>query len=74
MASAVLSQLPALTPQLERIAGELAEALRDSHVRVRRAARGRQAGTLGVAGLSVFPQLPVDVLGVYVYLPAGGAR
>ncbi len=73
MASAVLSQLDTLTPALQRTATELAEQLREAHVRVRRAARGRQAGALGVAGLSVSPQLPVDVLGVYVYLPTGGA-
>ncbi|MGH3907332.1 MAG: helicase-related protein [Pseudonocardiaceae bacterium] len=74
MAAAVLTQLSALTPHLEPIAGELATTLRDSHVRVRRAARGRQAGALGVAGLTVSAQLPVDVLGVYVYLPVGGTR
>ena len=50
------------------------DSLREAHVRVRRAARGRQAGVLGVAGLTVAPQLPVDVLGVYVYLPVGGQR
>ncbi|MDQ3150757.1 MAG: hypothetical protein M3R63_03230, partial [Actinomycetota bacterium] len=62
-----------VTPELERTASELADELREAHVRVRRAARGRHAGALGIAGLSVSPQLPVDVLGVYVYLPAAGA-
>lgn len=74
MADAVLTRLDALTPRLEETAAELAEALRKAHVRVRRAARGRQAGVLGVAGLTVIAQLPVDVLGVYVYLPIRGAR
>ena len=55
----------------EETAAELAGSLREAHVRVRRAARGRQAGVLGVAGLTVTAQLPVDVLGVYVYLPNG---
>ncbi len=74
MADAVLTRLDALTPRLESTAVELAESLREAHVRVRRAARGRQAGVLGVAGLTVTPQLPVDVLGVYVYLPIGGQQ
>lgn len=74
MADAVLTRLDALTPRLEETAAELAGSLREAHVRVRRAARGRQAGVLGVAGLTVTAQLPVDVLGVYVYLPSGGAR
>lgn len=74
MADAVLTRLDVLTPRLEESAAELAESLREAHVRVRRAARGRQAGVLGVAGLTVTAQLPVDVLGVYVYLPIGGAR
>jgi len=40
---------------------------------VRVAARGDRAGGLTVRGLSVRAQLPPDVLGVYVYRPAGGA-
>jgi superfamily II DNA or RNA helicase len=71
MASAVLSRLDGLTPHLERTAGELAESLREAHVRVRRAARGSQTGVLSVQGLTVAAQLPVDVLGVYAYLPLG---
>ncbi|MGH7748851.1 MAG: helicase, partial [Candidatus Dormibacteria bacterium] len=73
IASAVLSRVAGLTPHLEQVAAELAESLREAHVRVRRAARGSQAGALTVQGLAVAPQLPVDVLGVYVYLPVGGA-
>ncbi|HUZ57085.1 MAG TPA: helicase, partial [Streptosporangiaceae bacterium] len=68
----VLDALPAaITPHLERFAGELAGSLRDSHVRVRTAARGERAGDLGIRGLTVRPQLPVDVLGVYLYRPGG---
>lgn len=74
MARAALSLLDGLTPHLETTAAELGESLREAHVRVRRAARGRQAGVLGVAGLTVTPQLPVDVLGVHLYLPNGGIR
>ena len=52
-----------LRPRLEQEAAQRAEALRESHQRVRQAAR--------MKGLSyhVAPQLPVDVLGIYVYLP-----
>ena len=31
-------------------------------------------GQLGIRGLTVEPNLPVDVLGVYVYSPAGGTK
>jgi hypothetical protein len=60
----------ALQPYLEREAHRRAEALREAHCRVRTAARWR-----GVHD-TVKPQLPLDVLGIYVYLPvvAEGAR
>ena len=67
----VLGAMPAITGHLDRFAHELAESLRDAHVRVRTAARGDRAGALSIRGLSVEPQLPVDVLGVYLYQPAG---
>jgi len=52
-----------LRPDLDRIAVERAAQLADAHRRVRRAA--------GSGGrVKVIPHLPVDVLGVYVYLPA----
>ena len=71
----VLDSLPALTTTLEDEAGRVAEALREAHVRVRRAARGAEtAGGLGVRGLAVEPQLPVDILGVYAYRPDGATR
>jgi superfamily II DNA or RNA helicase len=70
----VLAALPAaLGPHLERFAHELADELRDAHARVRTTARGERAGDLTVRGLTVQPQLPVDVLGVYLYQP-GGSR
>ena len=70
----VLAALPAaLGPHLERFARDLAGELRDAHARVRTAARGERAGDLTVRGLTVQPQLPVDVLGVYLYQP-GGSR
>lgn len=70
----VIEALPQLTPELERTALALADELREAHVAVRRAARGDRAGGLGLRGLEVTPQLPVDILGVYVYRPSGGAR
>lgn len=53
-----------LQPAVDAEAGRRAAALLESHQRVRQAAR--------VRGVShrVTPQLPVDVLGIYVYLPA----
>ncbi len=73
--TAVLAGLPHLTEHLNDTAAALAEELREAHVRVRRSARGGEtAGGLGVRGLTAEPQLPVDVLGTYVYLPAGSSR
>lgn len=59
----VIQTLPALDSELARIAGERAEEIRQAHRRVRKAAR------LSAARLIVDPKLPVDVLGVYLYLP-----
>jgi superfamily II DNA or RNA helicase len=61
----LIDSLPALTPELGRIAGERAAALAATHARVREGAgaRGR---------VTVQAQLPVDILGAYVLLPAGG--
>jgi superfamily II DNA or RNA helicase len=62
----LIDGLPALAPELDRIAGERATALAETHARVREGAgaRGR---------VTVDAQLPVDILGTYVLLPAGGA-
>ncbi len=54
-----------LAPRLEQLARERAEALREAHRRVRRAA------SISVR-VTVEPQLPPDILGVYVYLPYQG--
>lgn len=55
-----------LAPRLEDLLRERAEALREAHRRVR-----RSASTI-VRGVNVEPQLPPDVLGMYVYLPYNG--
>jgi superfamily II DNA or RNA helicase len=59
----VLAGIDALRPAIERVAAARAADLAAEHERVRDVAdlRGRTAVT---------PQLPVDILGVYVFLPA----
>lgn len=60
----VLAAYPThLAPRLEEVLRERAEALREAHRRVRRSA------SVMIRGVNVEPQLPPDVLGVYVYLP-----
>ena len=59
----VIDGYPLLAPQLAEVAAERAAQLRDSHLRVREGAR-----LTGVQYI-VEPQLPPDVLGVYVFLP-----
>jgi superfamily II DNA or RNA helicase len=60
---AVVEVFDQLRPRLEEEAGRRARALLDAHRRVREAAELR-----GVS-YRVEPQVPVDLLGVYVYLP-----
>ena len=62
--SAVIASFDSLRPQLDTDASRRADALLDAHRRVRVASRTR--------GLSyrVTEQLPVDLLGIYVLLPA----
>lgn len=69
LAERALSRLGALMPDLERRADVLADELLASHRRVRAGAGAQRRG------LRVTAQKPVDVLGVYLYLPvaAGGA-
>jgi hypothetical protein len=55
-----------LQPGLEQFAHERANDLLQAHRRVRRAA------SLSVRNVIVQPQLPPDVLGMYVYLPSQG--
>lgn len=61
--AAALNEIAGARDRLTSLAGERAERLLDAHRRVRTAARAK--------GLTyrVEPLLPVDVLGVYVYLP-----
>ena len=59
----IIQTLPALNSELARVAAQHAEEIREAHRRVRKAAR------LAAARLIVEPKLPVDVLGVYLYLP-----
>jgi superfamily II DNA or RNA helicase len=61
----ILEGLPALGPALAEHARRRAEAVRQAHERLIAGARLR--GTR----IEVEPKLPPDVLGVYVYLPAG---
>lgn len=70
---AVVNAIPVIQSHLSARAEALAAQLEEDHVSVRVAARGDRAGALSVRGLSVRAQLPPDVLGVYVYRPAGGA-
>jgi len=71
--AAVLKAVPLLDSALNDVAADVAATLAESHMTVRQAARGDRVGKLGTHGLVVSPQLPVDVLGVYVFQPAGGA-
>jgi hypothetical protein len=52
-----------IRPHLESIANERAETLLDAHRRVRDASKAH-------GRYMVEPKLPVDVLGIYIYLPA----
>ena len=59
----ILSDFESLVPQLEKIAHTRGQELLESHRRVR--ASSRQKGLK----YNIEPKLPVDVLGVYVFLP-----
>nr|WP_217432202.1 helicase-related protein [Pseudarthrobacter oxydans] len=74
MMSNILGTLPLLADTLNAKAQAVAEEIRDAHREVRIVARGDRAGQLGIRGLSVEANLPVDILGVYVYSPAGGNK
>jgi superfamily II DNA or RNA helicase len=58
-----LGQLDTLQPTLEALARKRAQLLLDDHRRVREAAQGR-------GEYRVTPSLPVDVMGVFVLIPA----
>ena len=58
--------IPTIEPRLDELAHLRASAVLDAHRRVRASARAQ-------GSYEVRPQLPVDVLGLYVYLPAAEA-
>jgi len=60
--SAILKNLTDLSRELENVARDRAAGLLDDHRRLRDAARARGEYT-------VTPQLPVDIMGVYVLVP-----
>jgi hypothetical protein len=63
----ILEAYAELTPHIEEDARERARALLEAHVKVRSSTlRGKSAKC------EVEPQLPADVLGVWVYLPVPG--
>ena len=59
----VVDGFDALRPYLNKVANNHAQILLESHRRVRDAAKHR-------GRYRVEPKLPVDVLGIFVYLPA----
>jgi len=63
LAARVMDHLDALNPVLNNRADALADELLESHRRVRAGAGAAKRG------LAVRAQKPVDILGVYVYLP-----
>ncbi|GAA4619405.1 helicase-related protein [Actinoallomurus liliacearum] len=65
-ATRVLDGLDAIRPHLEQYGGDLADALRASHARVREAVGAIRRG------LRVEAEPDADVLGLYVYLPITG--
>jgi hypothetical protein len=64
----VLAEMPALESKFGEIAKARGDSILEAHRRVRRAVR-----TTGVTQC-IKHKPPVDVLGVYVYLPADGGR
>jgi superfamily II DNA or RNA helicase len=65
----VIDRLEDLRPRIEESARERAAELRAAHERVRAASARSRRGEE-----SVDPHLPVDLLGVYVFLPALGPK
>lgn len=71
----ILEGLPSLGAQLDERVRARGEALLEAHQRVRQATRGATTTKpgRGLGGLGVRVHQPADVLGVYVFLPHGGA-
>lgn len=75
MAGNILKGIALLEEDLAKAAQVVAQQIQADHVEVRLAARGEsKAGQLGIRGLAVEPNLPADILGVYIYAPAGGNK
>ncbi|MDJ0840435.1 MAG: helicase-related protein [Acidobacteriota bacterium] len=63
----ILDQYDSLLPRLQELGRERGKSLLAAHTRVRRAAK------TGVKNLDVRTHAPPDALGLYVFLPSGGA-
>ncbi|MDA2923115.1 DEAD/DEAH box helicase [Acidobacteria bacterium AH-259-L09] len=63
----ILDEYSCLEPRIEEVAHKRGQDLLEAHQRVRKAAQ--------IKGIryKVEPKLPADLIGVYVFLPAGGA-
>jgi polyhydroxyalkanoate synthesis regulator phasin len=59
----LLASIEQLQPHLDEVAGQRAQELADAHRRV------RQASQIRGLHYRVEPQVPIDILGVYLYLP-----
>ncbi|MEU5929717.1 helicase-related protein [Streptomyces antimycoticus] len=66
-------RLPEVRDHLTAYGDQLAQQLRDAHLRVREAAgeRGRALGAAAVRRITVTPAGPPDELGIYTFVPAG---
>ncbi len=69
----ILDGLPALRESLSARVKARGAALLDAHKRVREATKGGHLGR-SLGGLGVRVHEPVDLLGVYVFLPDAGAK
>jgi len=61
--SSILNEIDVLTPKLEEFAIQRGQALLEAHRKVRSVSRIKNVA------YSIEPKLPVDILGVYIYLP-----
>jgi len=62
----IVSDFDLVRPKLKELVEEKGEAILAAHKRVREATTRKGSGI----SYSVLPQLPVDILGIYVFLPA----
>lgn len=67
----LIAELPALDPALSALAQRHADAALAAHQRVRKAV-GEPRGARPAARASIAPQLPVDILGAFLFLPVVG--